>query len=52
MSAPWPSGSPDPAPPQRRPRSRLYIDESGDHTYNQVGTVAHRYLALLDVWFQ
>jgi hypothetical protein len=42
----------DPAATQRRPRYRLYIDESGDHTYNQVDTVAHRYLALLGVWFQ
>jgi len=45
------SGLTDPAPPHR-PRYRLYIDESGDHTYNQMGTVAHRYLSLLGVWFQ
>lgn len=35
-----------------RPRYRLYIDESGDHTYEQVDTDAHRYLALLGVWFE
>jgi len=39
-------------PPPRKPRYRLYIDESGDHTYKQVNTVAHQYLALLGVWFE
>ena len=34
------------------PRYRLYIDESGDHTYNKLDTVGHRYLALLGVWFR
>lgn len=38
--------------PPLRPRYRLYIDESGDHTYSKIDTVAHRYLALLGVWFQ
>ncbi len=33
-------------------RYRLYIDESGDHTNNQFDKPAHRYLALLGVWFQ
>jgi len=41
-----------PAPPLRPPRYRLYIDESGDHTYNLLDEVAHRYLALLGVWFR
>lgn len=35
----------------RRPRYRLYIDESGDHSLNLVDNIAHRYLALLGVWF-
>ncbi|HEY3580233.1 MAG TPA: hypothetical protein VGK82_06795 [Pyrinomonadaceae bacterium] len=33
-------------------RYRLYIDESGDHTYNKLDNVGHRYLALLGVWFR
>ncbi|NIA21639.1 MAG: hypothetical protein GWP05_06675 [Anaerolineaceae bacterium] len=32
-------------------RYRLYIDESGDHTYQLLGDPAHRYLALVGVWF-
>lgn len=37
----------------RRPdRYRLYIDESGDHTYKLLEDPAHRYLALLGVWFR
>lgn len=35
-----------------RTRYRLYIDESGDHTYNLLEDTSHRYLALLGVWFQ
>src|ERR1700744_2787051 len=35
----------------RRPRFRLYVDESGDHSLNLVDDPAHRYLALLGVWF-
>lgn len=31
---------------------RLYIDESGDHTFNRVDEDAHRYLAVLGVWFR
>jgi len=31
-------------------RYRLYIDESGDHTYELMDDPAHRYLALLGVW--
>jgi hypothetical protein len=34
------------------PRHRLYIDESGDHTYNLLDDPSHRYLALLGVWFR
>jgi len=33
-------------------RYRLYIDESGDHTYNLLDEPAHRYLGLLGVWFR
>ena len=36
----------------RKPRYRLYIDESGDHTYNLLEEASHRYLALLGVWFE
>ncbi len=34
------------------PRHRLYIDESGDHTYRLLDDPSHRYLALLGVWFR
>jgi hypothetical protein len=30
---------------------RLYIDESGDHTFNLVENDNHRYLGLLGIWF-
>lgn len=33
-------------------RYRLYIDESGDHAYKLLDDPAHRYLALLGVWFE
>jgi hypothetical protein len=33
-------------------RYRLYIDESGDHTYKLLDEISHRYLALLGVWFR
>lgn len=33
-------------------RYRLYLDESGDHTYKQLNDVASRYLGLLGVWFR
>lgn len=33
-------------------RYRLYVDESGDHAYSKLDHIAHRYLALLGVWFQ
>lgn len=32
-------------------RYRLYIDESGDHTFNLVDQDNHRYLGLLGIWF-
>jgi hypothetical protein len=48
---PAPPAPPTPLPP-RPPRYRLYIDESGDHTYSKLDEVAHRYLALLGVWFR
>ncbi len=34
------------------PRYRLYIDESGDQVYNLLDDPAHRFLALLGVWFR
>jgi len=33
-------------------RYRLYIDESGDHTFNLLDEPEHRFLALLGVWFE
>ncbi len=45
------AGTPTPQQP-RPPRFRLYIDESGDHAYCKLDHVAHRYLALLGVWFR
>jgi len=33
-------------------RYRLYCDESGDHSYNLLDEISHRYLALLGVWFR
>jgi hypothetical protein len=48
---PSPPPAPPPPPPQR-PRYRLYIDESGDHTYKLLDDLSHRYLALLGVWFR
>ncbi len=36
----------------RPARYRLYIDESGDHAYKLMDNPAHRYLALLGVWFE
>lgn len=41
-----------PLPLPRPSRYRLYIDESGDHTYNLLNEPSHRYLALLGVWFR
>lgn len=34
------------------PSFRLYIDESGDHANCLMDSLAHRYLALLGVWFE
>ncbi len=45
------TGSPPTSKPSA-PRYRLYVDESGDHTYKKLDTVGHRYLALLGVWFR
>uniref|UniRef100_A0A7C4CBA2 DUF3800 domain-containing protein n=1 Tax=candidate division WOR-3 bacterium TaxID=2052148 RepID=A0A7C4CBA2_UNCW3 len=36
----------------RPARYRLYLDESGDHTYNLLDDPSHRYLGLLGVWFR
>jgi len=36
----------------RPARYRLFIDESGDHTYKLLDDPSHRYLALLGAWFQ
>lgn len=35
---------------KRPERYRLYVDESGDHTFKNVHEEQHRYLALLGVW--
>lgn len=44
---------PETAGPSQRPhRYRLYLDESGDHTYNLLDDPTHRFLALLGVWFR
>lgn len=34
------------------PKYRLYIDESGDHTFNLLEDPSRRYLCLLGVWFK
>jgi len=36
----------------RPDRYRLYVDESGDHTYKLLDDSSRRYLALLGVWFR
>lgn len=41
-----------PPVPPRPPRYRLYVDESGDHSYSRLDEAPHRYLALLGVWFR
>ncbi len=41
-----------PETPARSHRFRLYIDESGDHTYSKLDDKGHRYLGLLGVWFR
>ena len=33
------------------PQYRLYIDESGDHTFDRVEDPAKRYLCLMGIWF-
>jgi hypothetical protein len=33
-------------------RFRLYIDESGDHVYQETSEIAHRFLCLLGCWFR
>lgn len=38
--------------PHNQARYRLYIDESGDHTYKSLDDPSHRYLALLGIWFK
>ena len=49
---PGPGRPPQAPPPPRRTRYRLYIDESGDHTYKLLDDLSHRYLSLLGVWFR
>ncbi|MFH0796420.1 MAG: DUF3800 domain-containing protein [Candidatus Omnitrophota bacterium] len=39
-------------PVHRCARYRLYLDESGDHTYKLLEDPSHRYLGLLGVWFK
>jgi len=36
---------------RKKPSYRLYIDESGDHTFNLLDNDNHRYLGLLGIWF-
>ncbi|MEA1937789.1 MAG: DUF3800 domain-containing protein [Pseudomonadota bacterium] len=36
----------------KRPLYRIYIDESGDHTYKHLDDSSRRFLALLGVWFR
>jgi hypothetical protein len=36
----------------RKKRYRLYIDESGDHTYKNIDHPSRRYLSLLGVWLE
>lgn len=48
MTSPLSSKSPAKLPH----RYRLYLDESGDHTYRMVDVIACRYLGLLGVWFR
>lgn len=36
---------------KEKKRFRLYVDESGDHTFNLTEDDNHRYLGLLGVWF-
>lgn len=36
---------------EEKKRFRLYVDESGDHTFNRADDDNHRYLGLLGVWF-
>jgi hypothetical protein len=36
----------------KKKRFRLYIDESGDHTFTLADDVNHRYLGLLGIWFE
>ncbi len=52
MNAIDPSTTSKTATKSRVPRYRLYIDESGDHTYKKLDDFGHRYLALLGVWFR
>ncbi|HVQ36687.1 MAG TPA: hypothetical protein VMS31_04095 [Pyrinomonadaceae bacterium] len=52
MSAIDSSKPSSPATKPRVTRYRLYIDESGDHTYKKLDDIGHRDLALLGVWFR
>lgn len=36
----------------KQQRYRLFVDESGDHSYKKLDNPAHRYLSLLGVWFR
>jgi hypothetical protein len=33
-------------------RYRLYLDESGDHVFREIGEAGHRFLCLLGCWFR
>ena len=47
-----PAEDPGCTAPVKKARYRLYVDESGDHTYNLLDDLTHRFLALLGVWFR
>jgi hypothetical protein len=38
--------------PEQERRYRLYVDESGDHTFTLADDPNHRYLGLLGLWFE
>jgi hypothetical protein len=42
----------DPVPDGLSERYRLYVDESGDHVFNHLEDVGHRFLCLLGCWFK
>ncbi|MCX7012175.1 MAG: hypothetical protein NTW86_06360 [Candidatus Sumerlaeota bacterium] len=45
-------GHPTGRPTSFEDRFRLYLDESGDHVFQHLDLVGHRYLCLLGCWFR